>query len=99
MGKFGEVLLSLRQIVGQGLPRLSGWTREQKQIIWDKTCEAFQRSGKELPSEMRSMTDSEFKLNLAYDETFCRDTGINYTRFDEYWDSIRAAVALFYHEQ
>lgn len=91
--------LSFREIIRKELPRLHNWSSEQKIIFWDNVASYFLSNDIELPAEMRAIIDTNFKINLAYDETFCEDVGISYHNFDIYWDDIRAALALRFYEQ
>ena len=92
-------LVSLRKIVAEELPRLESMTAEQKQNLWNNTVSYFTQQKKPLPLEILSLNNPQFKMDLAYDETFCYDVAIPYSEIDNYWDDIRAAVALFYHGQ
>lgn len=92
-------LLTLREIVALELPRIHGWNKEQKKILWENTVHYFLREREKIPDEMKTMGNARFKLDLAYDETFCADVGIPYASVDNYWDDLRAAVALWCYEQ
>jgi len=96
MEYFGRVPALLREIISAEMPRIMGWTDEQKKILWENTLCYFLRNKWEFPDAIKVMFDECFKVNLAYERDFCRDAGIDYAEIDLRWDDIRAAIALRY---
>ncbi len=85
--------------IAHELRRIVGLTFEQKIILWQNTEEGFKHRHEQTPALMQAFYNYEFKLQLAYDEVFCKEVGLPYARIDEHWDDLRAGIALFYYEQ
>ncbi len=85
--------------IASGMRRVSSWTRQQKLIIFENTIEYVIRNELVLPDLVKIIQDYDAKFNLAHDRYFCQILRIPYHLVDEYWDDLRASIALFYYEQ
>lgn len=71
------------------------WPKKKQKECWNKTVEFFLKRDGELPLDLQLATNRKFMTDLAYDRGFAEMATIPYHRFDEYWNAVRAAFAVY----